>query len=220
MSAGGADLSGRQPHAVRSALSVLEEIARAGPGVTAQQISAALGIPRATTYRLVNLLVQDEYLVRLPDLSGFALGHRVAMLASNAAPNRERETGEILAGMRARIRAGVHLASFREGRMQLVDVDPDFPLTPASLADPSRIATEPGAAALGLLPAADVSEAYVVCDGQLGYGSLAAAVRDDAGVLVAGVALAVPAPRLEDAAGLFSLVRDDVDRLRAVLTRP
>jgi len=220
VSAGGADLSGRQPHAIRSALSVLEEVARAGPGVTAQQISVALGIPRATTYRLVNLLVQDEYLVRLPDLSGFALGHRVAMFASNAAPDPEREIGEILAGMRARIRAGVHLASFREGHLQLVDVDPDFPLTSASLADPSYIATEPGAAALGLLPGAAASEAYVICVGQVGYGSLAAAVRDDTGVLVAGVALAVPAPRLDDAAGLYALVRDDVDRLRAVLTRP
>lgn len=204
---------------------MLEEVARVGPGVTAQEISVALGIPRATTYRLVNLLVQDEYLVRLPDLSGFALGHRVAMLASNAAPDPERETGEILAAMRARIRAGVHLASFREGHLQLVDVDPDFPLTSASLtsaslADPSYIATEPGAAALGLLPGAAASEAYVICVGQVGYGSLAAAVRDDAGVLVAGVALAVPAPRLDDAAGLYALVRDDVDRLRAVLTRP
>ncbi|EGD44349.1 transcriptional regulator, IclR family [Nocardioidaceae bacterium Broad-1] len=152
MSPGG-DAGGRQPHAVRSALSVLEEVARAGPGITAKQISAALGLPRATTYRLVNLLVQDEYLVRLPDLSGFALGHRVTLLASNAIPDRERETAEILRGMRARIRAGVHLASFRDGRLELVDVDPDFPLTAAALADPPEIGADPGAAALGLLPA-------------------------------------------------------------------
>lgn len=218
MSPGG-DVGGRQPHAVRSALSVLEEVARAGPGITAKQISEALGLPRATTYRLVNLLVQDEYLVRLPDLSGFALGHRVTRLASNAVPDREREAAEILAGMRARIRAGVHLASFRDGRLELVDVDPDFPLTAAALADPPEIGADPGAAALGLLPAAGAVERYVVCVGQPGYGSLAAAVRDDAGVLVAGIALAVPAPRLEDPAGLYALVHDDVERLRAVLTR-
>ena len=71
-------LSGRQPRAVRSALAVLEEVVAAGPGVTAKEISAALKLPQATTYRLLNLLVGEEYLVRLPDLRGFALGRRAA----------------------------------------------------------------------------------------------------------------------------------------------
>ena len=81
-----APLSGRQPKAVRSALAVLEEVVAAGPGVTAKEISAALRLPPATTYRLLNLLVADEYLVRLPDLKGFALGRRAARLALPAAP--------------------------------------------------------------------------------------------------------------------------------------
>ena len=63
-------ISGRQPQAVRSALLILEEVAAAGVGVTAKEISAALRIPPATTYRLLNLLVAEEYLVRLPDLGG------------------------------------------------------------------------------------------------------------------------------------------------------
>nr|UXN29258.1 helix-turn-helix domain-containing protein [Curtobacterium flaccumfaciens] len=71
-------LRARQPKAIQNALAVLEAVAHAGPGVTAQQISDALGMPRATTYRLITLLVEDEYLVRLPDLRGFALGHKVS----------------------------------------------------------------------------------------------------------------------------------------------
>lgn len=67
-------LAARQPGAVRSALAVLEAVANLGAGVSAQRISAELGLARATTYRLLNLLVEDEYLVRTPDLSGFALG--------------------------------------------------------------------------------------------------------------------------------------------------
>jgi DNA-binding IclR family transcriptional regulator len=74
-------LSGRQPKAVRSALHVLEEVVSAGPGVTAKEISEALALPQATTYRILNLLVAEEYLVRLPDLAGFALGRRAARLA-------------------------------------------------------------------------------------------------------------------------------------------
>lgn len=52
--------------------------------MTAQQVSADLGPPQATAYRLLNLLVQDEYLVRLSDPSGFALGRKVALLAGIA----------------------------------------------------------------------------------------------------------------------------------------
>ncbi|AUZ88426.1 helix-turn-helix domain-containing protein [Arthrobacter sp. TmT3-37] len=73
-------LRARQPKAVRSALAVLEEVARCGPGVTGLEVSRNLGLPKATTYRLLNLLVEDEYLVRLPDLSGFALGRKVELL--------------------------------------------------------------------------------------------------------------------------------------------
>jgi DNA-binding IclR family transcriptional regulator len=76
-----AGLRARQPKAVQSAFAVLEEVARCGPGVTGMEVSRNLGLPKATTYRLLNLLVEDEYLVRMPDLSGFALGRKVEMLA-------------------------------------------------------------------------------------------------------------------------------------------
>ena len=91
-------LSGRQPRAVRSALAVLEEVVAAGPGVTAKEISAALKLPQATTYRLLNLLVGEEYLVRLPDLRGFALGRRAARLAELERRRTYREPAAELHG--------------------------------------------------------------------------------------------------------------------------
>jgi DNA-binding IclR family transcriptional regulator len=81
----GSGLGGRQPQAVRCALEVLRTVAQAGPGITAKEISTRLQLPPATTYRLLNLLVGDEYLVRLPDLTGFALGARFAELIGFAA---------------------------------------------------------------------------------------------------------------------------------------
>ncbi|MCU1659221.1 MAG: IclR family transcriptional regulator [Pseudonocardiales bacterium] len=80
MSDGSTGLTGRQPQAIRTALAVLRAVAQAGPGITARQISAELDLPPATTYRVLNLLVGEEYLVRLPDLRGFALGARLAEL--------------------------------------------------------------------------------------------------------------------------------------------
>lgn len=68
--------------AVDHAFAILEEIARQGPGTTARQIVEGAEMPRATVYRILKHLVQQEYLVRSPDLRGFALGQRVHALAT------------------------------------------------------------------------------------------------------------------------------------------
>ena len=223
MTSGRPELTGRAPQAIHSAFAVLEEVARAGPGVSAREISASLGMPRATVYRVLNLLVQDEYLVRLPDLSGFALGAKVGRLVGAHRQDTVRETGAILADVRSRVRGGVHLASLKGHRVVVVDVDPDFPLS-----DPERVASEPGCSALGRLILAEGESrpghqpvSYAVQVDQLvpGFGCLAAAVRDADGTLVAGLALALPAGRLRDPSALWATVAGDVARLAAVLGR-
>lgn len=75
---------GREPGAVDSAFAILEEVAKAGAGVSAREIAESLGLSRATTYRILKHLVQQEYLVRSPDLTGFALGRRVQDLVRAA----------------------------------------------------------------------------------------------------------------------------------------
>ena len=101
-------LAARQPGAVHSALAVLEAVAQLGAGVSAQRLSAELGLPRATTYRLVNLLVEDEYLVRTPDLAGFALGAKVAQLAAVVAPPARLSSAAraVVAEARSTVRGG------------------------------------------------------------------------------------------------------------------
>jgi DNA-binding IclR family transcriptional regulator len=106
-------LSGRQPKAVQSALQVLEAVALAGTGVTAKDIAEHLSMPSATTYRLLNLLVADGYIVRLPDLSGFALGPRMGLLIDAAvSPSVCTKARETLAELRLSVRFGVHLFYF------------------------------------------------------------------------------------------------------------
>ncbi|MGN9907551.1 IclR family transcriptional regulator [Phytohabitans sp. LJ34] len=123
--------AGRQPAAIRSALTVLEQVARAGPGVTARELSTALGLSPATTYRLVNLLVAEEYLVRLPDLRGFALGRKVVELAGAVADSAvPAGAADAVAELRSRVRLAVHLASLRHGRLRMLDPDPDHPPSP------------------------------------------------------------------------------------------
>ena len=81
-----AQFRGREPGAVDNAFAILEEVARSGAGVSAREIAENLGMPRATAYRILKHLVQQEYLVRSPDLSGFALGQRVRNLGGAVGP--------------------------------------------------------------------------------------------------------------------------------------
>lgn len=74
----------RQPSAVDNAFSVLELVSRSGPGITARAIVEALPLSKATVYRILKHLIEQEYLVRTPDLTGFALGRRVLDLVSHA----------------------------------------------------------------------------------------------------------------------------------------
>jgi DNA-binding IclR family transcriptional regulator len=218
-------LSG-QPRAIRNALAVLEEVVAAGPGVTAKEISTALGLPPATTYRLLNLLLGEEYLVRLPDLRGFALGRRAARLAVVPAAPPPAAARSVVEHLRGKVRWAVQLASLRTAQVVLIDVDPDHPPPDAAL-----LARYPHASALGKLLLAEqpdwravardlreltehtVTEASVLSRqleqvastglarqcGELrpDRGCLAVPVRDVVdGSLVAGLALSGPAARV------------------------
>ncbi|HAQ60068.1 MAG TPA: transcriptional regulator [Microbacterium sp.] len=232
----GADLSARQPRAIHSALTLLEAVAQLGAGATAREISEALGLPRATTYRLVNLLVQDGFLVRTPDLSGFALGAKVVHLASVAAPVRlPAAARDLLRAARERVRGGVHVVLYTDGRVSVVDPDPDFPFS-----DPVRLAREPDRFALGrLLLAERRTEAarseqggVVAVEADMrrfgvarqieelipGFGCLALPIRDAEGTLAAALGFSGPAHRVEEPTGVIRLLAPTAEQLAPLLT--
>lgn len=227
----GPSLSARQPKAVQAALRVLEAVAAIGAGATAREISATLALPRATTYRLLNLLVQDEYLVRTPDLSGFALGTKVVHLASVAAPVRIPSAArDELSTARAAVRGGVHVVLFSDERVLIADADPDFPLS-----DELRLVREPERFALGrlLLMERGVAGGFTAAAasdlalfgairqvGELtpGYGCLAVPIRDRSGQLAGAVGFSGPLHRVEEPAGVISVLAATAARLSPLLT--
>lgn len=148
MSGGDSSFSGRQPKAVQSALRVLEAVARGGTGITAKTVAAELDIPSATIYRLLNILAGEGYVVRLPDLSGFALGHKVGVLIDAAvAPTVCAAAREVLADFRLTVRFGVHLAYFTNSAIRIASQDPEYPL----LQNESFLSRHLHASALGKL---------------------------------------------------------------------
>ncbi|MFB8002721.1 helix-turn-helix domain-containing protein [Nocardia sp. NPDC056000] len=212
-------IGGRQPKAVLSALVVLEEVAACGPGVTAREISRNLGMPRATAYRLLNLLVQQEYLVRTPDLSGFALGSKVTELAGMATPAPLPGAAlEALARLRDHTRGGVHLAGYhRTGterpRVRILDADPEYPIEHEHVITGDLTASAIGRLALAENDAFARARGYALQVNELrsGAGCLTLPIRNRRGVLVAGLTLSTSSARLRDvdeAVGLLTPGRD------------
>lgn len=220
----GPTLTARQPKAVHSALAVLEAVAHLGAGATAREISLELGLPRATAYRLLNLLVQDEYLVRTPDLAGFALGAKVAQLAAVAAPPARLTSAarEVVAEARSALRGGVHIVFFVDGRVSVVDADPDFPLS-----DEIRLAREPGRFAMGRLlaiaqgtaeSAARKDFAELGATRQLGelapaYGCVAVPILDGSGGFAGAVGFSGPRHRADEPSKVLSVLQPAAARL-------
>ncbi|KHK99438.1 transcriptional regulator [Microbacterium mangrovi] len=224
-------LTARQPRAIHSALTVLEAVAELGAGTTAREVSVALGLPRATTYRLLNLLVQDEYLVRTPDLAGFALGAKVIQLAAFAAPARLPSAArDVVAELRADIRGGIHIARFDNGRVFIVDADPDFPLR-----DPLRLTREPERTAIGRLLLAASQASGPVVDaaaadleqwgatrqmGELirGYGCIAVPIRGAGGMPAGAVGYSGPSDRVADPGVLVRRLQSAAEQLGPLLS--
>lgn len=125
---------GQQPKAVRKALGMLEAVAHLGPGATAKEIARFAGVAPTTAYRMLNLLVAEGFLVRVPDLSGFALGRRTAELSRAAAETDTSPTlHETVEDLRSHTRFGLHVASFAGGRLRFVDQDPDHEIVGIAL---------------------------------------------------------------------------------------
>jgi DNA-binding IclR family transcriptional regulator len=123
------DPSRRHPSSVSNSLRILETIAVLGLGVSTKEIAAALHMPTATAYRLLNALVADEYVVRTSDLRGFGLGARLDRLITAASqPAVPFAVRCAIAELRSSVRFAVHVVSFRSASLRIIDADPDHPV--------------------------------------------------------------------------------------------
>ncbi|MET0199294.1 IclR family transcriptional regulator [Rhodococcus sp. RS1C4] len=152
------ELGGHEPRAVQKALALLEAVARLGSGATAKEIAHATSTPPATAYRLLNILVADGFLVRIDDLSGFALGRRTRELAG-AAPSTEVDYSQVIDTVRGRTRFGVYLATYAGDRIRLLDRDPDHELT-----GETALTTHVHASAIGKLLLANRADGNSLAD--------------------------------------------------------
>jgi DNA-binding IclR family transcriptional regulator len=239
---------GRQSGGIDGALQILESVARFGTGVTAREISDDLAMPPATCYRLLNALVASEYLVRVDNLHGFALGRRTDRLVTAAArPFVPVAAREVLAGLRGRVRFGVHLVLYLDDTIRVGDADPDHPLHSeqdiernphASAAGKIMLAhlpdwrsslprlarltphtiTDPDALDAALEVVRSQDLACQVGEHRPEVACLAVPVRSPGGTVVGAVCLAGPAARADALAGHLPDARRTAAQLSALLS--
>ncbi len=67
---------------LQKAIALLEVVAADAQGLTAKQIAEQLGLPLATTYRLLKVLTEAEYVVHLLEQQRYALGYKLHNLGT------------------------------------------------------------------------------------------------------------------------------------------
>jgi IclR family transcriptional regulator, acetate operon repressor len=128
----------------------MEAVAAAGDGITPKAIARRLGCPLPTVYRVIGVLVEQGYLVRLHDVRGYGLGYRVAGLHHSLAEQIQPPAAvrAVLHGVHLAAGAASYLAALRDVDVVITHLDecPEHPGPPGMrVAEP----TAPHATAAG-----------------------------------------------------------------------
>jgi DNA-binding IclR family transcriptional regulator len=170
--------------AAAQALAVLRYLTHQAGPVPAAAISRDVGLPRSTTYHLLDTLIADGFVMHLPEERRYGLGLSSYELASgyNRQAPLQRAARLPLAGLVDRTGHNAHLAVLH-GREVIYVIEERAPGRPPLVTDvgvrlPAHL-TASGRAMLARLPAAQVRALYpdpsaFVLRNELGPGSLSA----------------------------------------------
>lgn len=155
---------GQVPAATR-ALRVLRFLATQPDPVTLDRLASAVDLPRSTAYHLVNAMIEEGFVVHLPEEHRYGLGVAAFEVGSGYARQEplQRISRRHLAGLVDRVGNSAHLAVLH-GRDVLYVVEERAPGQPPLVTDvgvrlPAHL-TASGRAILAALPAAQVRALY------------------------------------------------------------
>lgn len=126
--------------ALRRGLALLRAIAERGDGVTMSELAQAVVMPRATAYRLLRALVDEDFVAAAPGVSGrYVLGPAADALRGNgrAGPSLEDVAAPIMEALAATLGETVKLV-VRDG-LEVVTVAVSIPFRDSCIA--SRVGT-------------------------------------------------------------------------------
>jgi DNA-binding IclR family transcriptional regulator len=155
---------GQVPAATR-ALRVLRFLATQPDPVTLDRLASAVDLPRSTAYHLVNAMIEEGFVVHLPEEHRYGLGVAAFEVGTGYARQEplQRISRRLLAGLVDTVGHSAHLAVLH-GRDVLYVVEERAPGRPPLVTDvgvrlPAHL-TASGRAILAALPAAQVRALY------------------------------------------------------------
>jgi DNA-binding IclR family transcriptional regulator len=155
---------GQVPAATRT-LRVLRYLASQADPVTLQAIASAVGLPRSTAYHLLSVMVEEGFVVHLPDEHRYGLGVASFEVGSGYARQEplQRMARRPLAALVDAVGQSAHLAVLH-GRDVLYVLEERAPGRPPLVTDvgvrlPAHL-TASGRAVLAALPASQVRALY------------------------------------------------------------
>ncbi|WP_150308061.1 IclR family transcriptional regulator [Planctomonas psychrotolerans] len=161
--------SGPRIPALRNGVALLRYLASKPSPVPASAISRRLGIPRSSTYQLLQVLIDEGLVVHIPDAQGYKLGIGIFELGSAYLRHQPLEhlARPILATLVRRLRVTVHLGIlYGHESLYLLKEQPPRPtklVTEVGVRLPAHL-TATGRAMLCLLPDPQVSAVFSTPD--------------------------------------------------------
>lgn len=81
---------------IRRSIEIVDRVSRDGERLTVKALARDLGVSRSTCYHLVNVLIDEGYVERIPRRGGYRLGPTLEMLSARSRRSRMQAVGHAL----------------------------------------------------------------------------------------------------------------------------
>lgn len=108
----------------RRTLKTLEFISRQRENVTAKRVACEIGISLPTAYNMINSLIQEGYVERVPGRKGYRLGPMISLLYRRSLDQGDlvSEVAPVIEELSERTGQRAYLALLKEGEVEVAEV--------------------------------------------------------------------------------------------------
>jgi IclR family transcriptional regulator, acetate operon repressor len=144
---------------VRRVFRIMDAVSRRGEGLTAKQLAGEIGTNLSSCYYLLNVLVDEGYIERVPHRGGYRMGPTISLLQENARGDFDYKIEPVVEELAQRTQRRAYSAVLSEGEMAVTRVKAPPNSPPVGVVEGFRGASH--ALALGKVLLAGMGAKYV-----------------------------------------------------------